>query len=102
MEQVAKQEQAPLSLPEQVQLEAGIIFNHAPARTAPSVPPRSAPDAPLVEDSVDSLSEQQPTKRKAEGQTFILFGYYFAIIWLLISNYLAIIWLLVGYDLAMI
>lgn len=61
-----KQEQQSLSLPEQVKLEAGIIFNHAPARTAPSVPPRGIPDDPEI--SAESSTDSPPTKRKAEGK----------------------------------
>ena len=65
MEQLAWQEQSPLSLPEQVKLEAGIIFNQPPTRTTPSVPPRAVPETSSSEN--ESSSEQQPAKRKAEG-----------------------------------
>jgi hypothetical protein len=59
-EHVFEQEQVPLSLPEQVKLEAGILFQHAPPRIVPEV---AAPE------NFDESSSAQK-KRKAEGRPF--------------------------------
>ena len=81
-EQVEQQEQNPLSLPEQVELEAGIILQHPPVNpthSVPSVPPRNVVGS--VETSnhqlstmkpianSDESSSQRPRKRKADRKS---------------------------------